>query len=162
MKIIAVDPGSIVCGIAYMCASVSMQSVETATARGRRGGTWLERLETICVAIRAEASVWPTPDIVAIEETVAFRSTVNVGFILARGYLIRFLSGELYPGVELLEVPLSTVRRAVGVKGNARREIRQAATRALFPAADSQDAADAAAVALAAASMIAELRAQAG
>jgi crossover junction endodeoxyribonuclease RuvC len=162
VKILAVDPGSLACGVAFwLDGGGQVATVVTTTVFAPRNDTWRARLEVICDGLRRVAGDW-RPDVVAIEETIAFRATLNVGFILARGYLIRFLTGELYPGVEMIEVPLSTVRRAVGVKGNAPRRIRQDATRALFPSATTQDAADAAAVAQAAAGMIAELRAQAG
>lgn len=146
MRLLAIDPGSQDIGFAYF---VDGELVRTDLVRGRGGR--LERLHYIGdqLATGARTRGW-LPDVVAVEDIYIGRSA-GTALRMAKtiGYLERVLY-ELFPRTSWRYIPRPRICMALGLKGNAKGDVKRAAARGRFPQVTSQDECDAAAVGIAA------------
>lgn len=111
MRLLAVDQGSTVCGLAYFdgddVTPVSTDAIKPPS------GPWVERMRYIAEQLQRTARVrgWQ-PDVVAIEDVVFGRSiSAAVTMGETRGYLMR-VAWELWPRARRVDIHPSSTKAA--------------------------------------------------
>lgn len=146
MRLLAVDVGSNVIGLAYFESEDSPP--QTAVLRAPAGpenapSGWLDKLEYFEARIMDRSILW-APDVIAIEDVQGFarNMTALIKLVKAWGWVAHVLKVE-YPRADWIEIHTATVRSALGLSSHADRKTRRVAARVRFPQCKTQDEADA-------------------
>ena len=164
MRILAIDQGSVKCGVAMFQGERVLWTRLLAPTAGR---PWLERMRWITDALRAQLLEQEPPDVVAIEDVmfgVNAKTAVTMGE--TRGWLMCAVE-HWYPGIRQMAIAPATVRAAAGAprdRAGALRRYQVVASYMLGGAKVSEDESAAVCIGLAAQAEIrhAELLARAG
>lgn len=150
MNLLAIDPGSHETGLAFF---INDKLRWTGVFKGGKFESWQDRISTIADEISDLDFGDHYVNVIAMEKVVVGRnSNVAVTMGMTNGYLARVLE-VIWPHASWIEVPKSEICSELGIKGNAKRKVRQVAARERFERL-TQDENDAAAVGAAAIQMI--------